>query len=156
MKITEGKLPIHDSLSEANRNHRKIRKLEEERGIDVINGAVVDVCKREQQEGQWSLEAIIYCPPDTRSEIFETAAKMACIDLFGHKPIDGMSLFFHDGRVGRKQERFVMEVQGAPQECVSFGFSIGWPNSKLYNMTTIKDNLTARLNMHLMELRMNK
>lgn len=149
-------LAIHGSMDEVNRNHRKIRKLEEERGIDVVSGAVVDICKREQQEGEWSLELIVYCPPDMRSDIFEAAGKMACIDIFGHKPIEGMSLFFHDGRSGRKQERFVMEVQGTPQECVSFGFSIAWPYSKFYNMKSIKDNMTSRINMHLMDLRSPK
>jgi hypothetical protein len=145
-------------VGEMNKSHRKIRKLEEERGIDVVHGVVVDICKREQAEGEWDLDAIVYCPPDMRSGVFEMAGQKACIDMFGHTPPVGMSLFFHDSRMplSSKGDKLIVEVQGTPTECVSFGFKIAWPHSRFVSMDKIKDELTGRINKHIMDARMKK
>lgn len=146
------------SVGEMNKSHRSIRKLEEHRGIDVLHGVVVDVCKREQAEGEWDLDAIVYCPPDMRSDVFEMAGKKSCIDMFGHSPPPGMSLFFHDGRIplSSKGEKMIVEVQGTATECVSFGFKISWPHSRFVSMDKIKDEFTARINKHIMDARMKR
>jgi hypothetical protein len=158
MKVQQDLQVGGGAVGEMNKAHRKIRALEEHRGIDVLQGAVIDVCKREQRDGEWDLDAIIYSPPDLRPDVFEEAAKKACIDMFGHKPPIGMSLFFHDGRqrLSSKGEKLIVEVQGTPTECVSFGFKIEWPHSRFVSMEKIKDELTVRMNKHLIDARMKK
>lgn len=126
------------------------------RGGLLVSNVLADVMKRDIGNEQYDIDVIFYCEPNTDiRKAFEVCQK-SCIDIFGHKPPEGISLFFHDGRipvVDNKRIAYDVEVNGFRQKlvCVSFGVKIHYPNSVFYKMETLKNQFAERITYHMME-----
>lgn len=135
------------------KNIEKPSTLEGFRGGILINNVLADVMKRDSGNGEYEIDIIFYCEPNTDvRKAFNTCQK-ACIDIFGHVPPEGISLFFHDGRVpvvGNKRIAYDVEVNGRREKlvCVSFGVKIHYPSSVFYNMNTLKNQFAERITAH--------
>jgi hypothetical protein len=130
--------------------------LEGYRGGLLVSNVLADVMKRDSGNDQYEIDVIFYCEPNTDvRKAFEVCQK-SCIDVFGHNPPDGVSLFFHDGRIpvmGNQRIAYDLEVNGRREKlvCVSFGVKIHYPHSVFYNMATLKNQFAERITYHMME-----
>lgn len=129
--------------------------LEGFRGGLLVSNVLADVMKRDVGNDQFEIDVIFYCEPNTDIKKAFSVCQMACIDIFGHKPPEGVSLFFHDGRipvVGNKRIAYDVEVNGRREQlvCVSFGVKIHHPISVFYNMESLKVQFAERITAHMM------
>lgn len=114
---------------------------------DFLKKATIDVVKRQEGNGQYSIDLIVYVAPGYNPNHVEQAFRMACIDIYGHRPPDWIELGYlspHDG--------WGLEAGGS-RDVVSHSFNIKikWPRSSMTNMFALKEQFMERIYNHMKE-----
>lgn len=126
-----------------------VNRLESSRN-NFLKSVVIDVCKRDREEGTFNIDCIFYVMQGVRPESVEGAIKKACIDVFGHKPDPNeFELAFINPYLDNGK-KISFEVMGNP-DSVTFSFvaTVKHPRSLYYTIEGLTETLTNRLNFHL-------
>ena len=117
-------------------------ELEQFRNED-IGQALVDVVKRDQENGTFNINIIVYHRPDLRKNQVEPAIKVACIHLFGGDKSD-IDLFYRDEFAIARDIGSNVPFQNTNSWCIE----ILWPRSIYYsNLSSVKNAFMNTLSL---------
>lgn len=116
--------------------------LDQSRGHD-LNRAMVDVVKRENEEGKFNLNILVYVRPDLRPEPVKAALKKTCQNLFGKsRGKDEFETFF-------RTANSVELATGEKGVFDCFDITIKYPTSMNYSVEGLKGVFNVEFNRNL-------